>query len=182
MAKIDPEIQQLVDATAVIDTHEHLCDESHRIGREADVSWCFSGYVISDMIVAGLPPEDAQRFASPEASPRQKWKLIEPYWPLVQQTGYGRATMLSVSGLFGIDELSAETMEQLDEQVKSSNRPGRLRHILQELCNIELCHINVTDDDYTVWRPSEHGFFKVDLSTAGFTAEELPLQQYRRTV
>ena len=83
--------------TPLIDTHEHLCDEQDRLlvneqsRRPDDFSAVLTGYLGSDLLTAGMPPDVQAKFYSLGPTPIEKWQLLEPYWPAVKNTGYGQA-------------------------------------------------------------------------------------------
>ena len=142
-------IFERVSATALVDTHEHLIEEEERLAgashprvRSDDWTMLFSHYLDSDMRVAGMPGEAMDKFFSPKVDPVDKWKLLEPYWPAVKNTGYGQAVRLAISQLYDVDELSAKTVRKVQAGYEKVRRRGFYKHILQDLAEIESCQVN----------------------------------------
>lgn len=143
------EILQRVFETPMVDTHEHLPDESQRLRSEGpgsprcdDWALLFSHYLDSDLLTAGMPRTDHDRFFSRETNPRQKWALLEPWWPAVKNTGYGRAVRISLRELYGIDELSSHTVGRLQEGYETLRKPGFYTKVLRERANLHSCQVN----------------------------------------
>ena len=111
--------------TPLVDTHEHLCEEKDRLNGQGADDWSlvFSGYLGSDLIAAGMPRDVHGKFGSKGPSPAEKWKLLAPYWPGVKNTGYGQAARISIRELYGVDDLSAETVEKIQEGYATLRRP-----------------------------------------------------------
>lgn len=133
--------------TQFIDTHEHLCDEEHRLTAEAstgtdDWSVVLSGYLDSDLLTAGMPQEAHGKFHSKGPSPAEKWKLLEPYWPAVKNTGYGQAARISLRQLYDVDELSATTVEKVQAGYEKVRQPGFYKRVLCEQSGIASCQVN----------------------------------------
>jgi predicted TIM-barrel fold metal-dependent hydrolase len=139
-----------VEATRFIDTHEHLCEEQVRLSRQGPDDWSvlLAGYLGSDLLTAGMPQADFQKFFSKGLSPASKWKLVEPYWPAVKTTGYGQAARISIRCLYGVDDLSSETVERIQAGYEALRRPGYYRHILCDLARIESCQVNSTNPPF----------------------------------
>lgn len=142
-------IFEKVFRTAFVDTHEHLIEEEERLSGTShpriesdDWTLLLSHYLNSDMLAAGMPQKDHDNFFSPSIDPVEKWKLLEPYWPAVKNTGYGQAVSIAVKQLYGVDGLSAKTIKQVQSGYERVRRPGFYRHILQELAKIESCQVN----------------------------------------
>jgi predicted TIM-barrel fold metal-dependent hydrolase len=89
-----------------------------------------------------MPREDYQRFFGGDLSPVGKWKLLAPYWAAVKNTGYGLAVRIALRELYGIDDLSEQTVERLAEAYQATRRPGFYRRILQEMARIESCQVD----------------------------------------
>ena len=77
-------ITERVFKAPLIDTHEHLIEEKDRLQGAASRASCddwallFSHYLNSDLLVAGMPKADMDRFLSPKVDPAAKWKLSRP--------------------------------------------------------------------------------------------------------
>ncbi|NOY58035.1 MAG: amidohydrolase family protein [Calditrichaeota bacterium] len=144
-------IFQKVQQTPFIDTHEHLIEEKDRFANTRhpqvrvtadDWTMILSHYFDSDMITAGMPKEDLDRFFSPDINPMRKWKLVEPFWPFIKNTGYGQNVQITIRELYGVDELSAKTIPQVQAGYEKIRRPGFYKYILRDLSNIKSCQVN----------------------------------------
>jgi uncharacterized protein len=133
----------------LVDTHEHLIEEKQRFEGPAfsrvpcdDWALLFSHYLNSDLLVAGMPKADMDRFLSPKVEPAAKWKLIAPYWPAVKNTGYAQAVRIACRELYGVDDISAATVAKLQAGYEKTRRAGFYRRILCDLARIESCQVN----------------------------------------
>lgn len=142
-------IVEKVFATPLIDTHEHLMEEKERLAGTAhprvkadDWSLLLSHYLDSDLLVAGMPRETYDRFFSKETDPVDKWRLLEPYWLAVKNTGYGQAVRIAMQRLYDVDDLSASTVGKVQDSYEQTRRPGFYRRILCDLGKIESCQVN----------------------------------------
>ncbi len=142
-------IAERVLQAPLIDTHEHLIEERERLQGTPhpripcdDWALLFSHYLNSDLLSAGMPKVDLDRFLSPKVDPLAKWALVAPYWPAVKNTGYARAVRISIRELYGVDELSAETVGKVHAGYEQTRRPGFYKRILQDRAHIESCQVN----------------------------------------
>lgn len=150
------EISQLVEETPFVDTHEHLLEESTRLqGPEGaarperalkDFSVLLSHYADSDLMVAGLPPADYQQFFRPDVLPRDKWKLVGKYYERARHTGYLQNVRESVRMLYGIDDLSADTVQEVSDRIAALIKPGYYRHVLKAVSLLEHCQVNSLEE------------------------------------
>ncbi len=148
-------IAELVDATPFVDTHEHFSDESRRLdaltrpeGKPAavcDFSMLFSHYADSDLIVAGLPPDDLKRIRETAMSPKEKFRLLAPFYAAARHTGYMRNVRESVRLLYGEDDLTEANCERISERLAEGVKPGFYGHILKEVARVEYCQVNNLD-------------------------------------
>lgn len=143
------DIWKQVFETPLIDTHEHLPEEAERLdgGRNPllpcdDWALLCSHYLDSDLLVAGMPGGDYGRFVGTGLEPGAKWRLLEPWWPAVRNTGYGQAVRIAMRELYGVEELSAATVEQVQAGYERTRRPGMYQHVLREVAGIESCQVN----------------------------------------
>jgi len=146
-------IFEKVFATSFVDTHEHLPDEGERLngnycragGRGDDWSIIFANYIDSDMRSAGISPKDYGVFFSAKVDPVKKWDLLAPYWGHIKNTGYGQAVRIAMKELYGVDELCAGTVRQIQTGYEKTCQPGFYRRILCDLGKIESCQVNSGD-------------------------------------
>jgi len=145
------QITRRVAETVLVDSHEHLNDESDRLkesaaagaqNRAADWSFLFGHYLESDILSAGMSEKDQKAFYSPGLDPAQKWKLLEPVWPAVRNTGYGQAVAIAIRDLYGIEEVSAKTVGRIAEQYRQWVKPGFYRKVLVETARLDSCQVN----------------------------------------
>jgi uncharacterized protein len=142
-------ITERVFATTLVDTHEHLIEEKERLSRTShgrvpcdDWALLISHYLNSDLLSAGMPSRDCERFLSAKVDPLDKWKLLAPYWGAVKNTGYAQAVRIAMQQLYAVDDLSAETVARVQAGYEKTRRAGFYKRILQEHAKIESCQVN----------------------------------------
>lgn len=142
------QISKKVFETPFIDTHEHLIEETSRLkgrsrrGQADDWTFIFTHYLNSDLLTAGMPKKSYEKFFSERVDPIEKWALLKPYWPAVKNTGYGQAVSITISRLYGVDELSARTVAKVQAGYEKVRRAGFYKRILRDMANIESCQVN----------------------------------------
>jgi len=143
-------LRRKIRETPLIDTHEHLMNESERLKAGKSIwdkanDWTFllSHYFDSDLAGAGMSDSDLDRFFSPDLDPLEKWKLVEPYWPHVKHTGYGLNVRHTLRDVYGIEDLTAESVGRLQAAYREALKPGFYRHLLRDVGNIESCQVNL---------------------------------------
>lgn len=153
------QISKRVHDTSFVDTHEHLFEESVRLSpntnplyQNDDWALLISSYLFSDLVTAGLLKSDPQgsirnQLFEPGGDPIKKWNLIQPYWPAVRNTGYGMAVRLSLKTLYGVDDLSSQTIAKVQTGYEQTRAAGFYRKILRDVANIESCQVN------SLWEP-----------------------------
>lgn len=158
---IAAELAELADATAWIDTHEHLVEERHRIGARpysftpsgedevlhlpADWTVLIAQYALDDLVSAGLPASAARELLGTELGPLEKWLLIEPHVERVRSTGYWAAVDQTSERLFGL-RLGRDTCAEIDAACRKLRQPGFYRHVLRDVANVDWCHVNSLDE------------------------------------
>lgn len=145
-------IKEQVDRTHFVDTHEHLIEESTRLKSDGhgesgpdclrDFAVLFTHYANSDLASAGMKDSDFSIFFDPDVSPREKWKIVAPYYERTRHTGYLQNIRESARCLTGVDDLSAETVEAVSQSIADRIRPGYYREILVDLAGLDYCQVN----------------------------------------
>ncbi len=127
-----------------------------------------TGYLGSDLLTAGMPPDVQAKFYSQGPTPIEKWQLLEPYWPAVKNTGYGQAARISLRQLYGVEQLSASTVEAAQAGYERVRQPGFYRQILCELGQIESCQVNSLNTPFL--ESKQPTLLMQDLSIVGMFA------------
>jgi hypothetical protein len=141
-------LRRHVDATPFIDTHEHIVEEKTRlagVGPEVpcdDWALLLAHYFDSDLLSAGLSEEDYGRLFSPTADPREKWRILEPWWTLARHTGYGRAVAIALRELYGVEALSASTVARVQDGYEALRKPGFYEKVLRGHASVRCAQVN----------------------------------------
>jgi len=154
-------IHALVDRTPLVDTHEHLPPEADRLAdlekKDAtpapDFGVLMNHYTDSDLHVAGMPGKDYRKVISRGLAPKDKWKLVAPYYERCRHTGYQLCVRESVRGLYGEEDIREDNCEAISQRIREDIRPGFYRKILRDAANIEYAQINCLESP--VFRESE---------------------------
>jgi hypothetical protein len=110
---LNPKIRDYVNQIKVIDTHEHLDEESVRLKQPNNLTPFFMYYSFAELVSAGLPVSSQKAFFNDKISGKEQWKLIRDYWPLAKHSAFCRAVTLSTQELYGIDDLTDASIEPL---------------------------------------------------------------------
>ncbi|UCD53121.1 MAG: hypothetical protein JSW27_10850, partial [Phycisphaerales bacterium] len=177
-AALGDSIQMLVDKTPLMDTHEHLSPEADRITglrqKETtpapDFGMLMSHYTDADLQVAGMSGDDYRRLIGRGLSPKEKWKLVAPYYERCRHTGYQVCVRESIRALYGEEDIREDNCEAISEPLRADIRPGFYRRILREVANIE--HVQINCLNSAVFRESEPAsdLLSYDLWTIGIAS------------
>ena len=130
------ELVERADRTALVDTHEHLMSPKERAERELTVFYLFPAYASSDVVSAGLRPEDLAVVRDASVPLDFRWRLFSPYWERAKTTGYGRALLIAVRDLYGIDDISDDTYGELSQRIALVGGNEWYEEVLKRRANI----------------------------------------------
>ncbi len=163
------ELAQVIQATPLCDTHEHLHSEAHFLNNSPDLLQAlFDNYVTADLIVAGAKPAAVTTLLDKQ-NPDVKGRFagIQDAWAAVQHTGYGEAVRLIAQEVYGIEALTAAAIEGAQDRHQALCQPGKRLELLRDYANLD--HVQV--DDFTracAPDPSGPDFFFYDISWVNF--------------
>jgi predicted TIM-barrel fold metal-dependent hydrolase len=163
------DLSQFIQQTPLCDSHEHMPREEGFLKNNPDIlNHLFQNYLMGDFWSGGVSQaalDDLVDSSNPDI--RGRFAAVEETWKAIQHTGYGEAVRLSAKHLFGIDEITPDTLEGAAGRNAELVQPGQRLHILRDLANLD--HIQ-TDDGRWPCEPDESGpdFFFYDLSWRGF--------------
>ncbi len=172
------DVYKLVESTPFVDTHEHFYSESVRVSNKDNKDWTpapdigllFCHYADSDLQVSGLSSQDYKKITSWALTPKEKWKIISPYYERCRNTGYLLCVRESVKALYGEDDITDSNCEKISEQIRNNIQFGFYRKILRDIANIEYVQINCLQSG--TFRESEPASDLIcfDLSTVGIAS------------
>ncbi len=167
-------IHSELETIRLIDTHEHLQRESELpIGDNIHMGRFFSHYASTDVVSTGMPVEDLAKMRDdPTLSPKERWKLLEPYYSAVRNTAYFEALRIAIRDVYGIEDLSEDTAEPLTEAMRKRVRPGFTREMFDQ-AGIDYA-MNNPFGPKLIYNPDyEFDCFIVDMVDA-FTTQQVP--------
>jgi uncharacterized protein len=135
-ADLRRELVELADATPLVDTHEHLMSPAERAARDLDVFYLFQAYASSDVVSAGLTPADLEAVRDASVPLDVRWRLFAPSWERARTTGYGRALLLAVRDLFGVDDICDDTYVELSARIAAVGGDEWYTEVLKRRANI----------------------------------------------
>ncbi len=109
----------------IVDTHEHLIREELWMDEPGDIfsDW-LKMYFSCDLISAGLSHKDLEIVRDPDSEKTitEKWKILEPYWNAARNTGYGRSLDIAAKGIYNIDGVYGDTIEELNKRFLTARK------------------------------------------------------------
>lgn len=140
-------INDSINQIQLIDTHEHLIDESERLDCVKPFIQCddwttiLGMYTKFDLVSSGMSQKEIDLISSQKINPIEKWKIIQPYWGLIKYTGYGQVVRHTINDLYGISELEEKIIPELQEKYIDYRKKGFYKETLKR-ANIKSCIVN----------------------------------------
>lgn len=131
------QIKEYVDLLPIIDMHEHLL--AHEADRNPNGDFFteyLSIYFQRDLISSGMPKSVLSQLLNSGLDICARWALVEPYWNRCRNTGYGRSLDIAVKGIYDLEGIRADTVEELDRRFKASMDNSHYERVLHEKSNI----------------------------------------------
>src|SRR5262245_33833484 len=139
------DLAQHIQATPLMDTHEHLRKEQVYLQEGPDVLQdLFDNYVTADLVVAGATREAVERLTDP-ADPdlAARFVGVREAWERCCHTGYGEAVRLIAQQAYGMQEITPEALEAARTRNLELRQPGERLRILKEVGNLD--HVQIDD-------------------------------------
>ena len=163
------DIAAVIQETPLVDTHEHMRFEEDYVDERPDIlCQLFQNYVHADLFVAGASQEALDSLFDPsDPDVAARFATIQEAWARVQHTGYGEAVRIIAQDLYGIDELTPDTIAAAQEKNAALIQPGERLRLLGDEANLD--HIQTDAKSMTVL-PDMSGpdFFFYDISWVDF--------------
>jgi uncharacterized protein len=141
---LETRIQEALEKTELVDTHEHLIPEKERVAQNVDFFTLAGHYAINDVISAGLAGEDLEIVRRDSEPADRRWRAFELFWRHARFTGYGQALRIAIRDIYGIETIDGSTLPRINRAIAEKNKPGLYENVLRERARIRLCVV----DDY----------------------------------
>lgn len=178
MASHAAKLSEVIQTTALCDTHEHLGKEDDFVQAGPDIlQSLFDNYVRADLVTAGASEADVEAFLDP-ANPdiAARMARVQSAWDAAQHTGYGEATRAIARLVYGIEAITPETVTAAQARHAALRAPGERLRLLREVANLD--HVQVDDfDPACKIDPSGPDFFFYDISWWSFATGRLALKE-----
>lgn len=127
-------IRQFIDNMRVVDTHEHIMQAVNLKKRTSlDFMLLLQGY--SDLRGAGLM--NTSLLTKDSLSPKEKWKILKPYWEASSNTAYHRIALLTADKLFNVKDINESTVTELSEKIAKAYQTDDWINTVIEKCKID---------------------------------------------
>lgn len=152
-------ITAYVNQMELVDTHEHIMPwESVEKSMPLDFMLLLHHYADDDIKSAGMDKPQFAELLTDKYSVMEKWVIIKPYWEASKNTAYGRVVLLSINELYGIGDLTDETVQEISDRIKASYKdPSWYDYVLKEKANIKYA---ILDED--AYRMEDKMFVNVE--------------------
>jgi glucuronate isomerase len=175
------------DNMKIIDTHEHLHPYKNYLGDEPDVICDYmEHYITTDLQSARMIESDLNKVKNYKLDLEERFKILEPYLDKVKNTSYYRSLEIAAEKIHGINGLTIKTIRELNERFKkAAGAEDYNRHILKELCNIEVSINDNWSDDMKwsttklfvpAWQPNS--YISPDINAEVFNTANLTLDEF----
>ena len=135
------ELAHFIQNTPLCSTHEHLFSELSYTDDPPDILCnLFDNYVPADLVTAGASVEAVEALldkSNPDT--RARFEGIRSAWEAVRHTGYGEAVHIIAREIYGMDEITADALEDAKGDVLGL--PGERLRILRDVANLD--HVQV---------------------------------------
>ena len=185
-----------ISSIALVDTHEHLVPEEQWAGDNTTLlsemraaghpGWSdagpdilqdlFMNYVCSDLEVAGASPQAMAQLLDPSAGDlERRFAGIREAWEATRFTGYGEAVRLIAREVYGLESLTADSLEGAQRKLEELRQPGERLRLLRDVAGLD--HVQI-DDFRWACKPDESApdFFLYDLTWASFATGDVKVE------
>lgn len=130
-------IRAHIDTLRLIDTHEHLGPQTRGTGvQKLDFMLLLQQYADDDIKSAGLSKPGFAELLGDSLTVAEKWQILEPYWLKSRNTSYNKLVNYTIQRLYGMDELSEQTVEPLSKAIREAYLSDWYHHVIVEKSKI----------------------------------------------
>jgi len=148
LSKTEQTLYKAFEQFEVIDAHEHLSPEHVRTSQQVDALTLFSHYTRTDLVTAGMRPEDYDAMNNANLPLDYRWNLLKPHLDNIRFGAYARPAFIAAKEFFGFDDINDHTYRPLSEEMQRQNTPGIYQRLLRDKCHIRHALTQASRTDY----------------------------------
>ena len=163
------DIAAFIQQTPLVDTHEHMRYEHLYLDEQPDILvQLFQNYVSADLFVAGASQNALNRlYDENDPDVAARFAPVQPAWEIAQYTGYGEAVRILAAELYGLDDLTPESIAAAQDRNEALVQPGERLRLLRDVANLDHIQTDAKSMDIEVDQ-SGPDFFFYDISWVDF--------------
>jgi len=163
------ELHDFVMNTPICDSHEHMQPPGMWLETRRNIlAELTHHYFKADLISSGGPLMDdgcdAPSLLPGELDIEKQMVVVDAFWQKCRFTGYGEAIALAAREVYGIEEITAESLMAAQPKHEALFQPGEHLRLLRDVANLDSIQINNSPRDYPVEDP---GFYLYDFDRGG---------------
>jgi hypothetical protein len=160
------ELADHIATISAIDTHTHMSGDLAWEGPDAPdiLGDLFGWYAGSDLVVAGASPQAVARVQdSADEDIEGRFAGVADAWNVARFTGYGEAVRVAAHDLYGIEELTADSIRAAQPRLRALQEEGGCVALLRDRAQLDHVQTDLGFDVVDLPRASAP-FFLRDLS------------------
>ena len=163
------DIAAFIEQTPLVDTHEHMRFEHDYLEERPDILvQLFQNYVSADLYVAGASQDELDRlYDKNDSDVAARFAPVQPAWETAQYTGYGEAVRIMAAELYGLEDLTPDSLAAAQAGNAALLQPGERLRLLRDAANLDHIQTDGKSIDIKV-DPSGPDFFFYDISWVDF--------------
>lgn len=139
---------EAMEDMVIVDAHEHLPPEHVRTSAKVDALTLFAHYTRTDLVTAGMKPEDYERVIDSQGNLDERWKIFKPYLEHIRYGSYAKPAFIAAKEFYGFDDINDSNYREISERMQAQNTPGIYHRILRDRCKIRVALTQAGRTDY----------------------------------
>ncbi len=146
-------LSEAIVAIKAYSSHEHLYPEQEYLRRKLDFSALLVPYLNLTLSALRMPAEQIKMLADTEISEEEKWAIFEPFRGGLFNTDYFLNIQIVARDLYGINDLNADTYQQLGVAMRTVQKPGHYQEVFKKsrleyaLVDYDISNVDVNEYD-----------------------------------
>jgi hypothetical protein len=139
-----PGIEQVLEETQIVDTHEHLYTPGFIEPIKDLPNLLKKSWLVGDLISAGMSPQGWEEM-SEAIDPEQGWQRLSSFLPTARNCALFRYLLRSLGDLYGISEqdLQGDGWKSASQKISRANeREDWFEHVFTERAHVRVCFLD----------------------------------------